>query len=57
MALCSLRSRRRDGGRGEDVKQAAGRHLTNRAMLDSAHHFPSDRIMLAAIVLTTERSK
>jgi hypothetical protein len=45
---CSPRSRRRDGGRGEDVKWAVGRHLTNRAFLDSAHHFPSDRIMLAA---------
>jgi hypothetical protein len=45
---CSPRSRRRDGGRGEDVNWAVGRHLTCRAFLDSAHHFPSDRIMLAA---------
>jgi hypothetical protein len=51
-------SRRRDGGRGEDVGRAVGRHLTNRAFLDSAHHFPPfDRIMLAAFALTTERSK
>jgi hypothetical protein len=37
----SPRSRRRDGGRGEDVSSAVGRHLTNHATLDSAHHFPS----------------
>src|SRR5215475_5126412 len=36
----SPRSRRRDGGRGEDVSPAVGRHLTNHAVLDSAHHFP-----------------
>jgi hemerythrin-like domain-containing protein len=40
---------RRDGGRGEDVSRAVGRHLTNHASLDSAHHFPSNRIMLAAL--------
>ena len=49
MPPCSSRSRRRDGGRGEDVEWAVGRHPTNRALLDSAHHFPSDRIMLAAV--------
>jgi hypothetical protein len=31
---CSLRSRRRDGGRGEDVSWAVGRHLTNHAWND-----------------------
>ena len=56
-AACSPRSRRRDGGRGEDARWAVGRHLTNHVFLDSAHHFPSDRIMLAAMALTTERSK
>jgi len=33
-------SRRRDGGRGEGVIAAVGRHLTNHAVLDCAHHFP-----------------